>query len=103
MRNAGFEDAMLYEIEDQDCTWDEMVVFCKPGEPSNINYDKSTHAQREVPVPPLADIIKTILGQIPAVAAKNLASVFESVAAVLPKLKERFQVLLDKKVFLCLF
>ena len=54
-------------------------------------------------MPPVADIIKTILGQIPAVAAKNLASVFESVAAVLPKLKERFQVLLDKKVFLCLF
>ncbi|CAD7923539.1 unnamed protein product [Amoebophrya sp. A120] len=112
--NVGFEDAMLFEIEPGDCTWDEMLLFCKPQlekEPdakvdqpdakAKLNTACSTYdvATAELPPPPVVDIIKTILGQVPASVAKNLACVLATIGEeVLPAIGRSFEKLLAKDV-----
>ncbi|CAD7955974.1 unnamed protein product, partial [Amoebophrya sp. A25] len=135
--NVGFRDAMLFEIEPEDCTWDEMLLFCKPEEDADVegegkqenieavqrdrleegerivlkeqsppteagkdaDSDLQTVAKEQLPPPPVIDIIKTILGQIPASAANSLASLLTTVGDdVLPAIAQKLQSLIEKDV-----
>jgi len=93
---VGFVDAMVYEVENEDPTWDEMMAFSKVS-----SHDASIIKSCEIHTmpclsldsqfPPVARIIRTLLGQIPTFILSNTCDILEFFRQQLPQLQECFR------------
>jgi len=120
LSNNELEDGMLYDIEEGDCTWDEMICFVKRAETvTNLNPDGSGEAldgndtrnpsrlsvyttpresrtnsvsiQRDLE-PPVLELIRALLGQVPGAAFKAINEKLQYLAKdTLPPLIEKLR------------
>ena len=90
---AGLEDCMCYEMEAGDPTVDEMLCFVKPdgGAPPPAPADV-TYGTPPIPtplVPPILNVLRGLLGQVPGALASTTASVVDWLVEMLPTLLEQ--------------
>eukprot|EP00591_Stephanopyxis_turris_P015246 CAMPEP_0195541584 /NCGR_PEP_ID=MMETSP0794_2-20130614/51160_1 /TAXON_ID=515487 /ORGANISM="Stephanopyxis turris, Strain CCMP 815" /LENGTH=1794 /DNA_ID=CAMNT_0040675687 /DNA_START=95 /DNA_END=5479 /DNA_ORIENTATION=+ len=100
LESLGFQDSLIYEVEDGDPTWDEMICFCKPPATSSTDMIDKIPAHEEYTVlgtkkspkesgePPIIGLINTLLSQVPEFAASNATSVSKYLVERLPKIQE---------------
>ena len=103
LENVGFVDTLVYELEDGDPTWDEMVCFRKPNEeplsktvetmPTCTKNDTIVSESRVFPKetdePPIIGLINTLLSQVPEFVASNASELLQYLAQCLPKVQNK--------------
>mmetsp|Transcript_6374 Transcript_6374/g.9373 ORF Transcript_6374/g.9373 Transcript_6374/m.9373 type:complete len:1657 (-) Transcript_6374:302-5272(-) len=100
LESVGFEDTFVYEVEDGDPTWDEMLCFCKPSAPSSIpptltltEEEKNESEQRRLDdvysEPPIVGLVSTLLSQVPEFVASNVSRLLKYLSRFLPTVKNR--------------
>ena len=100
LESVGFEDTLVYEIEDGDPTWDEMLCFYKPKEyvlletftmPSEEREHISNQQipQRGQADPPIVGLINTLLSQVPEFVATNASKNLQYLSQLLPKVQNK--------------
>ncbi len=98
LESLGFVDTLVYEIEDGDPTWDEMLCFRKPIKetltretlPSIIeSMNQPLRAQKECEEPPIIGLVNTLLSQVPEFVTSNASTLLQYLSQVLPKLQNK--------------
>jgi hypothetical protein len=76
LTSFGFINTYLAEIEPGDPTRDMMLCFLKPGELKKVPTTNTTSTPSAVE-PPVAEIVRTLLGQVPKASFGFLESIIE--------------------------
>ena len=104
LENMGFIDSLVYEVEDGDPTWDEMMCFLKPNIETARNVEERVHVPsprsesrtflKEGADPPVIQMIGTLLSQAPEIAVSNATTILHFLADFLPKVQNKLSVLI---------
>jgi len=91
LEKVGFVDSLVYEVEDGDPTFDEMMCFSK----SSSFHCKTKYSKvHEMPfrggdtVPPVAKLVRSLLGQVPIFVTNNARDILEFLRQQLPSLRD---------------
>ena len=92
LEKVGFVDSLVYEVEDGDPTFDEMMCFSKSSSfHCKTKYPKVHEMPfrgRDTIVPPVAQLVRTLLGQIPIFVTNNARDILEFLQQQLPSLQD---------------
>jgi len=97
LENMGFIDSLVYEVEDGDPTWDEMMCFLKPNIETARNVEETVPSPRsesrtflkEGVDPPVIQMIGTLLSQVPEITVSNATTILHFLADFLPKVHNK--------------
>lgn len=98
LENVGFVDSLIYEVEDGDPTWDEMMCFLKRDGGTSPDIGENTSKEvlpqprkslKEDGDPPIIGLISTLLSQVPEFVVSNAATILKDLAQFLPKIENK--------------
>ena len=99
IESLGFEDSLVYDVEDGDPTWDEMMCFYKlptMGTSANVLVRPPAHKEfdekkmsKGIEEPAIIGLIDALLSQVPEFVASNASRLFEFVLTWLPNMQNK--------------
>ena len=99
IESLGFVDTLVYEIEDGDPTWDEMLCFCKPEEgkipkayaKKDVFVPEPERSLKEDSEPAVIGLINALLSQVPDLVTSNVSTILQFLSQWLPKVQNKLE------------